>query len=244
MELILLSFFAGVLTVLAPCVIPLLPIILGSSAANRSWKKPVTIIVSLAFSIFLITALIKASTSIIDISDSTLETVTAIALVIFGLITIFPDLWTKLQVKLGLGAKSDQLLHESSQKEGLIGDMLVGFSLGPVFNSCSPTYLIFILPLLREDFIDGMGYFLLYLLGLVWVLSIVALLGTKFTKNVKWAYDPESRFRKGLGVMFLVLGVIIFFGLHKEFEAYLLENSDFYIELTNFEGELVIDARE
>ncbi|USN58207.1 MAG: hypothetical protein H6767_08000 [Candidatus Peribacteria bacterium] len=48
MALIIVSFLAGVLTILAPCVLPLLPVILGASADDaRDRYRPYIIIVSL-----------------------------------------------------------------------------------------------------------------------------------------------------------------------------------------------------
>lgn len=67
MEYLLVSFIAGILTVMAPCVFTLLPVILGGSLTGTSWKKPATIIASLSISIFVFTLILKASTALIDI---------------------------------------------------------------------------------------------------------------------------------------------------------------------------------
>lgn len=65
--IILISFFSGILTVLAPCVLPLLPVILGGSLAGQSKKRPYVIIASLILSLLLFTLLLKASTVLIDV---------------------------------------------------------------------------------------------------------------------------------------------------------------------------------
>ena len=64
---ILISFFSGILTVLAPCVLPLLPVILGGGLAGQSKKRPYVIIASLILSLLLFTLLLKASTVLIDV---------------------------------------------------------------------------------------------------------------------------------------------------------------------------------
>ena len=67
MTLLFISFIAGVLTVLAPCILPLLPVVVGSSVGARSKATPFIVIGSLALSILLFTYLLKASTAFISI---------------------------------------------------------------------------------------------------------------------------------------------------------------------------------
>jgi len=236
--LLILAFIAGILTVLAPCVIPILPVILGSSTTEKSWKKPLTIILSLAFSIFVLTLGLKLVADSTGFRAENFKFLTVIVLGLFGLILLFPKYWDKIGTKLGLARKSDGALHKFSQRSGFLGHALVGFSLGPVFNSCSPTYLLVILPLLEQNIWEGIIYLLFYLLGLILVLSLVAVLGYRFTRKVRWAYDPEGRFRKILGLLFILIAVFIAFSIDKQIETYLLSNTDFYIDLINFENGL------
>ncbi|MCA9327976.1 cytochrome c biogenesis protein DipZ, partial [Candidatus Saccharibacteria bacterium] len=65
----LLSFIAGLLTVFAPCVLPLLPVILGGSfdPTTRDRRRPYIIIASLLASLILFTILLKASTVLIGV---------------------------------------------------------------------------------------------------------------------------------------------------------------------------------
>ena len=65
-----LSFFSGVLTVLAPCILPLLPVIIGTSAGARSKITPYVVIGALSLSILVFTYVLKASTLLIDIPQS------------------------------------------------------------------------------------------------------------------------------------------------------------------------------
>ena len=63
MTLLIVSFLAWVLTILAPCVLPLLPVILWASVSEAENKsRPYIIIASLWFSIILFSLLLKAST--------------------------------------------------------------------------------------------------------------------------------------------------------------------------------------
>jgi cytochrome c biogenesis protein CcdA len=67
MTLFIVTFLAGVLTILAPCVLPVLPVILAGSFSEKKWWYPFVIILSLALSIVVFTVLLKASTLFINI---------------------------------------------------------------------------------------------------------------------------------------------------------------------------------
>ena len=67
LSLAFVSFIAGVLTILAPCVLPVLPVILAGSVGEKGKWYPYIVTLSLALSIVLFTILLKASTLLIDV---------------------------------------------------------------------------------------------------------------------------------------------------------------------------------
>src|ERR1700690_1793561 len=96
MTLLLIAFIAGLLTVLAPCTLPLLPVIIGGSVSGQSntWRALV-IAASLGASGFAFTLLLKASTLFIAVPQSFWQIVSGGLLIIFGLVTLFPSIWDK-----------------------------------------------------------------------------------------------------------------------------------------------------
>lgn len=242
MEYLLISFIAGILTILAPCVFVLLPVILGGSLTGKSLKKPLVIITSLSVSIFIFTILLKASTLLINIDPDFWKYLSGGILIFFGIITIFPKLWEKVNIKLRLSAKSDQLLHTGTKKESFMGDIFIGASLGPVFSSCSPTYAIIVAIILPQDPIVGVINLIAYILGLAMSLLVISIFGQKIIKKAKWAVDPNGIFKKTLGVIFLIVGLAIFTGFDKKFETFLLDRGLF--DATQFEINLLEKDRE
>lgn len=237
MEFLPISFIAGVLTVLAPCVFTLLPVILGGSLTGSNWKKPAVIITSLSISIFVFTLLIKASTLLINIHPDFWKFLSGLILIFFGLITLFPNIWTKINVKLGLSTNSDKLLHKGSQKTGFVGDILIGAALGPVFSSCSPTYTIIIATILPQDLFTGVINLIVYIIGLAIVLTVIAIFGQKIIKKTKWSVDPNGKFKKFLGILFIIIGIVIFTGFDKTLETFLLDRGLF--DVTQIEMQLL-----
>lgn len=243
MTLFFFAFLAGVLTILAPCVLPMLPIILGGAAGKDTNKKSVWIItLSLGASVFAFTLLLKVSTLFIDIPQSFWNWFTAIILMFLGVWFLFPHAWEKLSFKLGLGNKTQQLLANSQNKKGVTRDVLMGAALGPVFSSCSPTYFFIIATVLPQSFGVGIIYLLAYIAGLVLMLTAVALLGQKIIGKLKWATDANGWFKRGLGVVFIFVGISIGFGYEKKFEAALLDTGIY--EFINLEDEFLREVVE
>lgn len=237
MPLILLSFLSGILTVLAPCVLPVLPVILGTTSTSLDKKRSVIVIASFAASVFIFSIILKASTALIDIPPEFWKSVTAIILVVFGWITVFPTLWEKMALALKLQNTSDSLLHSSQTKQGIIGPILVGASLGPVFSSCSPTYSLILATIFPVSFVQGSIYLLVYIAGLVLMLGLIAAFGYALTQRLRFLINPNGVFRKSMGILFILLGLAIFTGIDKKIETGILDIG--FFDVTKLEQKFV-----
>src|ERR1700690_3858424 len=166
MILLLISFIAGILTVLAPCVLPLLPVIVGGSLTTGSHRRAYTICLALGASVIVFTLLLKASTVFINIPQSFWEWFSGGILILFGIVMIFPRLWDNLGFVNLMNRSSNKALATGYQKNSIWGDMVMGAALGPVFSSCSPTYFVILATVLPASF--GMGFLdlLVYAIGL------------------------------------------------------------------------------
>ena len=238
MSLLILSFFAWVLTILAPCVLPLLPIILWASveeSQNRS--KPYIIIASLAFSIIVFTLLLKASTIFIDIDPIFWKLFSGWIIIIFWIITLFPNIWKNFSSKLWFSNKSNKLLWDSSQKSGKLWSIAVWFSLWPVFSSCSPTYALILAVILPQSFAIWLLNLVFYTLWLGLMLLLIAVLWQKFVAKLKWASDPQGTFKKVLWVLFIVVWLSIITWFDKTLETYILDY--WFLNTTEFESRLI-----
>ena len=223
MFLLLVSFIAGILTILAPCVLPVLPVIIGGTLQNGTKRNPYLITASLAGSIVVFTLLLKFSTLFINIPQGVWSTISGVVIISLGLASLFPMQWQKLSLKLGFGQKSDELLHDSAQVNSHWGDVLIGLALGPVFSSCSPTYFLILATVLPASFFLGFIYLVAYALGLSLALLAVALLGQRFIKKARFAANPSGWFRRGLGILFVIVGIFIITGADKKLQTYLVE---------------------
>ncbi len=236
------SFLAGALTVAAPCVLPLLPIILGGSIEttqneNRSRYAPFVIILGLVLSVIIFTLLLKASTSLLGVPQLVWQAISAGIILLFGLSFLFPTAWSLVSTKLGLQKNSDLMLDRAAHQRGFFGNFFMGAALGPVFNSCSPTYALIVAIILPRSFEEGLTHLVAYALGLGVVLLAIALIGRSFVQHLRPIANPNGYFRKGLGLLFVLVALLVFTGYDKKFQAYVLEQG-WYDPIANFEQKI------
>lgn len=230
MFLLLGSFIAGMLTVLAPCILALLPIIIGGSVQGdtKDRKRPVVIAVSLALSILVFTLLLKATSLLVDVNPTTITYISGGIIIAVGLLTLFPSLYAKALVKLGIEHRAQSVLGKSFQnKRSLVGPAITGAALGPVFSSCSPVYAYILATVLPVNFGQAMAYILSYILGLTLVMLLIGYYGQSFVSKIKFASNPKGWFQKGIAILFIVIGLLVFTGYDKKFQTYVSTHTPF-----------------
>lgn len=237
MFFLLVVFLSGVLTVLAPCVLPILPIIIGGSLGGARRRNPLLITGALAVSIVAFTLLLKASTVFINIPQAVWGYIAGTIIIALGLIEVFPDVWSKVSARFSFSNRSEQLLAQSAEKKTWVGDVLIGASLGPVFSACSPVYFFILASVLPVSFGSGFVYLSVYALGLSVMMLMIALLGQRLVKKIRWAADPKSWFKRGLGILFILVGIFLMTGLDKRIQAGLLNSG--WLDVTKWEIRLL-----
>lgn len=228
MPLFVLSFIAGVLTVAAPCILPLLPVIVGGSlldnaSPSQRWVRPIVITASLAVSIIAFTLLLKATTTLLGIPALVWQLISGIIVSLLGLHMMFPSFWAKIAATTGFEVGSNKLLGSAFAKTGVNRAVLTGAALGPVFNSCSPTYALIVAAVLPASFTRGLLYLIAYVVGLCMALLLVAFAGQSAVQKAGWLSNPYGWFRKVIGILFIIVGIGVIFGVDKKLQAFVLE---------------------
>jgi cytochrome c biogenesis protein CcdA len=241
--LIVVSLVAGVLTVAAPCVLPLLPVIVGGSIvadgadSRRARWRPYVIAASLAVSVIVFTLLLKATTALLGVPPQVWQVISGIIVILLGINLLFPALWESVSTRLGLGARSNRVLDSSVQRQSVGGDILTGAALGPVFSSCSPTYALIVATVLPVSFAEGLLYVTLYAVGLAIPLLLIALAGRSAARRLGWLADPRGWFRRTMGVLFIIVGIVVIIGADKALQTLILDLG-WYDPIADLEGVL------
>jgi len=189
-----------------------------------SLKHPLIIIASLIVSVVLFTLLLKFTTALLGIPTMVWAFIAGGIVLLFGINLLFPVLWEKFMDKTGLALAASKMMGASAGKSGVGKDILLGAALGPVFNSCSPTYALIVAVLLPASFVSGLGYLFAYAIGLGGILLLISIFGRVLVNKLKWASNPRGVFQKTIGVIFILVGLMVIFGIDKQIQTFVLDN--------------------
>lgn len=222
------ALVAGVLTTLAPCVLPLLPIIVGGSVGSTQRParvgRALQVCGALAASVFGCTLLLKGTTLLLDVPAWVWPAISGGLLVALGLVGLFPELWERLAAIAGLQERTTAALGGARNRSGWVGAVLTGAALGPVFSSCSPLYGYVVVTVLPTSLGTGMALLTAYVIGLGGALLGVSLLGQRLIGKLGWAADASGAFRRCLSAVFMAIGLAVLFGWDRAVQTWLVEH--------------------
>src|SRR3989344_2310839 len=186
MTFFIIAILAGIFTILAPCILPLLPVVIGASeqGERRIGKRAMVVIGSLSVSVIIFTLLIKASTIFINIPQSFWSIFSGVVIIFVGVAIVFRSFWAKVPFIQKISMLGNKAIGTGYQKKSYTGDMLIGLALGPVFTTCSPTYLFIIATALPATFIAGFIYLIGFTVGLAISLLLIAYFGQQIVNKI------------------------------------------------------------
>jgi len=161
--LILFAFIAGIVTILSPCILPVLPIILSGSAGGGK-KKPLGIVAGFIASFTFFTLFLTSLVQAFGVSADALRNFSVIILLGFGLSLLIPavQVWLEKAFSLLSGKVPNR-----SQSTTFGGGMLIGASLGLLWTPCVGPILASVLSLALTGTVTGSSFLitLAYALG-------------------------------------------------------------------------------
>ena len=130
-----LALLAGILSVLSPCVLPILPVVLGAAAA-QSRLGPAALAGGLALSFVAVGLFFATIGFSLGLDAGALRQAAAIALVLIGFVLVLPPLQARMAVAAGpVGQWIDERFGGFS-KDGIGGQFGLGLLLGAVWSPC------------------------------------------------------------------------------------------------------------
>lgn len=205
-----LAFVAGLLTVAAPCILPMLPLIMGASVGRASPLRPPAIVAGFVLSFTAVALGLSLFTEALGLSPGALRTLAAVMLAAFGLLMIFPAAMERLARPLGgaVSAAAD-LGHRAG--EGAGGGFLLGLTLGVVWTPCAGPVLGSILTLAATSADPARAAALLfaYALGSGLPMLAIAWGGQALTTRVRGFARHSRRLQQAFGVLILLTAVAI-----------------------------------
>ncbi|MFM2121456.1 MAG: hypothetical protein RL722_2924 [Pseudomonadota bacterium] len=219
-----LSLAAGSLTTLSPCVLPLLPLVVGS-ALQGNRLAPVAMGAGMTVSFALIGMLLGALGPALGIDGDTVRVAGAAMLIAFAIVMLVPTLGERFSRWMLPIANQAQQASARLDGRTLGSALLLGGVLGLVWSPCSGPLLGSALSLVASEGGVARGGVVLGVFGLGAALPLVAVAYASrqgFVRTRDWVLARIERVRRGFALLLGLVGVAILSGGDKWLEAQLL----------------------
>jgi cytochrome c biogenesis protein CcdA len=205
---LLLALLAGVVTVAAPCTLPMLPILLGASVGQTGKVRPAMIALGFVMSFSTVALLLGAITRVFDFDPNTLRTGAAILLLGFGLLMIWPAPFGWLSIRFG-GFSG----NSPAPRQGMIGGFVLGTTLGLVWTPCAGPVLGSILTVVAtsKDTAWASLQLVVYAIGAALPMLVIAYGGQAVTTRVRGVARIAPRLQQGFGIVVIAFALLSYF---------------------------------
>lgn len=219
-SLVALSFMAGNIAVLSPCVLPAIPFII-SSALEKNKLGPVILSLGLITSFTVIGASIAMFGSFLGLDQDLIRKVSAMMMLVLGLafVSVKIQNWSNLEFNR-LANIANNIL-DKAPLTGLKGQFLVGLLVGAVWSPCiGPTLgsAIALAGQTKTRF-QGSSLILIYSLGIIVPFLLMAYCTHYFGQIKSKAITFAVRGKFFLGLIMITFGISVLTGLDKAFEG-------------------------
>lgn len=237
------AFLAGMVTILSPCILPILPIVLSGSVTGGK-RRPIGVvfgfIASFTFFTLFLSSIVKAS----GISATNIRLLSVIIVAGFGLSLLIPRLQVLLEQ---LASKLTSFTpRQSSQNSGFSGGILVGTTLGLVWTPCVGPILASVLTIAATATVGGEAILITvaYSLGTAIPLMAIVYGGRELLQKNQWLLINSGKIQKTFGVLMILTAIAIFYNVDRKFQSFILEKFPNYgTGLTKFEDNAAVNYR-
>ena len=222
-----LAFLAGTLSVLSPCVLPLVPIVLGTAASEHRWG-PLALAAGLALSFTIIGLFVATIGFAVGLDTDLFRTVSAVLLIGVGLVLLVPRLQEQFALAAGPVSQWAGGHLDNYAATGLAGQFGLGILLGAVWSPCvGPTLgAASLLAAKGENLGEVALTMLVFGIGAALPLMLLGFLSREAMQRWKGRMLEAGKGGKTLlGVLLLAIGLLIATGLDKRLETALVDAS-------------------
>jgi cytochrome c-type biogenesis protein len=208
---LVLALLAGVVTIAAPCTLPMLPILLGASVGQTGKARPAMIALGFVISFSAAALLLSAITRVFDFDPNSLRTAAAMLLLGFGLLMIWPAPFEWLSIRInGLAGNA---AGNAAARQGNIGGFVLGTTLGLVWTPCAGPVLGSILTVVAtsKDAAWASTQLVVYAIGAAIPMLAIAYGGQAVTTRVRRIARISPKLQQGFGVVVIAFALLSYF---------------------------------
>jgi cytochrome c biogenesis protein CcdA len=231
---LLLALLGGLLTSLSPCVIPLLPLVVGS-AGSRHRLGPVALCAGLILSFSVLAVAVAVAIKAFSFDPSVIRTAGAVLLLVFGVVSLLPASGLISRLLAPLASRASSAAAHTDQA-GLVGNFFIGSLLGAIWSPCAGPTLGSAIGLVTQAGTLFHGWVLMFAFGVGASLPLLAVAyGSRslFQAKRSWLVALSSKAKPIFGVILIFVAVGIMSGVDSKLEATLLRHlPESWVDLT------------
>ncbi|MBP9719209.1 MAG: redoxin domain-containing protein, partial [Candidatus Levybacteria bacterium] len=221
--LLFFAFVSGLITIFAPCIWPLLPIIL-SSTATGGHKKPLGITLGIMISFALFTLTISYIVRIIPFDPNALRLFAVVVIGFLGITLVVPKLSQLLE---GYVSRLSGMFGGANDpsRTGFWGGLITGLALGLVWTPCAGPILATIATLAATTAVNAQVVLVtvVYVIGVGIPLFLFATLGRVLFTKSRVVSQYTGRIQQVFGVIMILTALAIYTNYDKTLQAKLLD---------------------
>lgn len=235
--LIAFAFLAGVVTILSPCILPILPIVLSSTIGGQETRKarPFGVVVGFVASFTFFTLFLSTIVRLSGISAESLRFISVVVIAGFGISLLIPRFQLLVEQ---LFSKLARFVPQGDTKTGFGSGLIVGLSIGLLWTPCVGPILASVISLAITGTvtIDAFIITFAYALGTAIPMFLIMLGGQNTLRRVPWLLANTANIQKAFGVLMIITAIGIFYNIDRKFQTYFLTTFPNYgVGLTKFE---------
>jgi cytochrome c biogenesis protein CcdA len=217
---LVLALLAGIVTIAAPCTLPMLPILLGASIGQSDRVRPAMIALGFVLSFSAVALALSALTRAFDFDPTVLRSAAAILLLGFGLLMIWPAPFEWLAIRLpGIAAVGGA----GASRQGAVGGFVLGTTLGLVWTPCAGPVLGSILTLVAtsRDPAWASLQLVVYAVGAALPMLAIAYGGQTVTTRVRSLARITPNLQRAFGLVVIGFALATYWQYDTEIVAWL-----------------------
>jgi len=207
------AFLAGVLTILAPCTLPVVPLVFGA-AATGGRRRTVGIVAGFGLTFVLAAVVLASALAAAGVTTDQLRFASAVVLGIVGLTLVSRRIEALAGRRLAPVAAFGTSVADGRPGDGLIGGLVLGGAIGLVWAPCVGPIMAAVIAaaVSHGPSLETVAIALAYVAGAIVPIAIVAGWGRRASRALGGAVRG-GRLRSGLGVAMLVTATLVATGL-------------------------------
>ena len=237
--LIIFAFIAGFVTILSPCILPILPVVLSGSVSQGK-RRPLGIVTGFITSFTFFTLFLSSIVKLTGVSADSLRTLSVITIFLLGISLLYPKLQAYIEQAFSLITK---FAPRSNTQSGFNGGLITGFSLGLVWTPCVGPILASVISLALSGEVSSAAFIitLSYSLGTAIPMLVITYTGQHLFQKIPWLLSKLARIQQWFGVFMILTSIGIYTNLDRKFQTLILNQFPQYgAGLTNFENNQTI----